>query len=253
MYLKFIKIFSKFRLFFLLPTAIVYLISQLFLFDSYTWVLAGILLYYLFHQLGFSIGTHKLFAHRSFTPVTWFPYLSAIVGSICFYPNPVMTAIVHRMHHKYVDTDKDPHSPCHGRWHAFFGWLWKYQVPPPSARIGVDLIRDFPFLKTYEKIEWAVLPAFYVTLALISHWLFLACLLASVLSFAVGMIINAFSHNPGILDDNKASNNKFLAKWVNPLFLHKDHHENESLYDYSTPEVKDFSAFFIKRFLIKRT
>ena len=204
MYLKFIKIFSKFRLFFLLPTAIVYLISQLFLFDSYTWVLVGILLYY-------------------------------------------------RMHHKYVDTDKDPHSPCHSRWHAFFGWLWKYQAPPPSARIGVDLIRDFPFLKTYEKIEWAVLPAFYVTLALISHWLFLACLLASVLSFAVGMSINAFSHDPGILDDNKASNNKFLAKWVNPLFLHKDHHENESLYDYSTPEVKDFSAFFIKRFLIKST
>ena len=253
MYLKFKKVFSKINLFVLLPAAIVYLISQLFLFDSYTWVPAGILLFYVFHFLGYSIGGHKLFAHRTFEPVPWFPYLTVVIGSICFYSNPVMASIAHRLHHRHVDTDLDPHSPIHGRWHAFFGWLLTWQPSAADARIGADLIRDFPFLKTYRKIDWAVLPVFYITIALISKWLMLACMLGSVLSFLNGMHINAFSHDPSVPGKNKAVNKIFLARFINPVFLQKDHHENDRLYDYSTPEVKDFTAFFIKRFLIKST
>ena len=162
-----------------------------------------------------------------------------------------MGAIVHRQHHRYADTDKDPHSPCRGRWHAFVGWMWNYTPPPPSEQIAADLLRDYPFLKTYGKIEYAVLPTFYLILAFVSHWLMLACLLASVLSFGVAMYVNAFSHNPKEKHSNKAVNQKFLARVVNPIFLHRDHHDHSLSYDYSTPEVKDFSAFFIKRFLIK--
>jgi stearoyl-CoA desaturase (delta-9 desaturase) len=252
-YFKFVRMFDKFKLFFLWPAAILYLISQIFLFDSYTWIIAGILLYYPMHQLGYAMGGHKLFSHRSYTPVAWYPYVAAIIGSICFQGNPVMSALIHRQHHRYADTEHDPHSPCHGRWHAFLGWAWAYTPPPPSAKIAADLINDYPFLKTYEKIEWMVMPAFYIIMALISKWLMLAFLLGSVLSLANGLCINAFAHNPGITDANKATNNKFLARWVNPIFFHKDHHADGSQYDYSAAGVRDFSATFIERFLIKRT
>lgn len=245
--------FVRFKIFFLWPSAIVYLLWQIILFQDPTWILLGVLIYYPFHQLGFGIGGHKLFAHRSFVSARWFPYVSMLLGSICFYGNPVMGAIVHRQHHLYADTALDPHSPMHGRWHAFIGWNWSYTPPPPSAQIAADLIRDYPFLRIYEKIEWLVLPVFYTVLALVNHWLMLSCLLAAVLSFGVGMFINAFSHEPSEKDSNKAVNRKFLAKFVNPLFLHQDHHDHSSLYDYSTSEVKDFSAPFIKHFLIKRT
>ena len=248
-YSNFVTVVTKFKLFVVLPAAILYLISQLFLFNNYTWILTGILLYYVFHFLGYSIGGHKLFSHRTFTPVVWFPYVTVIIASICFYGNPIMSAVVHRTHHRYADTDQDPHSPCKGRWHAFFGWLIGYKQP--STRIAADLVRDFPFLKTYEKIEWIILPVFYITVAFISNWLLLACLLGAVLSYLNGMIVNAFSHDPGALGDNKAVNNILLARFVNPVFLQKDHHEDDSLYDYSTPEVKDFSVYFIRRFLIK--
>jgi fatty-acid desaturase len=250
-YSNFVTAISKFKLFFVLPASIVYLVFQLFLFDSYTWVPVGILLYYFFHQFGYSIGFHKLFSHRTFTPVVWFPYVAAVIGSICFFGNPIMSSIVHRCHHRHADTELDPHSPVRSRWHAFFGWLFSYRPPPASARIAADLVRDFPFLKTYEKIEWIILPAFYITVAFISKWLLLACLLGAVLSFLNGLCINAFSHNPHAPGNSKAVNNIFLARFVNSAFLHKEHHEDDSQYDYSIPEVKDLSAFFIRRFLIK--
>jgi hypothetical protein len=81
--------------------------------------------------------------------------------------------------------------------------------------------------------------------------LVVAGLLGAVLSFLNGMIVNAFSHNPSALGDNKAVDNILLARFINPVFLQKDHHKDDSQYDYSTPEVTDFSAYFIRRFLIK--
>lgn len=251
-YLTFKKYITRLRVFFLWPLAIVYLISQIFLYDSYWWVLAGIALYYPFHQLGYSIGGHKMFTHRAFESNNWYPYVSVILTSICFFGSPMGLAISHREHHRYADTNKDPHNPAHGRWHAFMGWIWSYKIPPPDAKVAADLNRDYPFIKKYDRIEWLVLPTFFIIVSLVSKGLFLACLLASVLSFFVGMCVNGFSHNPSILEKNKAINSIWLAKYVNPIFLHYDHHINDSLWDYSTADVKDFSAWFIKRFLMKR-
>ena len=161
-YSNFLRFIAKVRVFFLWPAAILYLLSQVVLYDSYSWILAGILLYYPFHQLGYSIGGHKMFSHRSFTSVDWYPYLSVIITSICFYGSPMALAISHREHHKHADTDQDPHNPAHGRWHAFLGWIWSYKLSPPSAKIAVDLNQDYPFLKTYEKIELKLLTGFFI-------------------------------------------------------------------------------------------
>lgn len=250
-YNRFLGYFSKFRIFFLWPLTCVFLVWQMVVFEDPTWILMGILLHHPFHQLGFAIGGHKLFAHRAFVPKDWYPYLSAFVASISFHGNPIMAAIVHREHHRYSDSDLDPHSPVNGRWHAFMGWMWNYSPPPPSARIAADLVRDFPFLKTYEKVEWMVLPVFYITLAFISKWLMLACLLAGASSFGFGLFLNTFTHDAKLPGDNKSINHIMLARFVNPVFLHKDHHDRGYLYDYSTKDVTDYPGKFIKRFLVK--
>lgn len=253
-YAKFLVLFSRFRVFVLWPAAVLYLLTELIRYQDFTWVLAGILIFYPLHQLSYSIGGHKLFAHRTFTPNSWYPYLTTILLSICFYGSPIMLSIIHREHHRYADTDQDPHSPTKGRWHAFLGWAWNYTPPPPSANIGGDLVRDFPFLKSYEKIEWLVFPIFFGTLALISKWLFLAFLLAAVLSFTLGMLlVNTFSHDPASPDQNKAIDQPRMARWINPTFMHKQHHNDSSLYDYSVPGVTDYSAAFIRRFLMKKS
>jgi fatty-acid desaturase len=147
---------------------------------------------------------------------------------------------------------RHPHSPIKGKWHAFMGWSLSYQLPPPSAKIGADLVRDYPFLKFYTKIEWLVQPVFFIIVYLISYQLMLICMLAAVLSYTTGMLLNAFSHNPKIADSNKAVDSKLLAILVNPIYLHRRHHADGSAADYSFEQVYDISWPIIKYLLTKK-
>lgn len=248
----FFKNHARFKTFFVWPAMAVFVVWSAINATDYRWVFWGLATYYAFHHLGFGIGGHKLFAHRAFEPVAWYPYVAAVISSICFFGAPVMNAIVHRQHHRYADTDRDPHSPTKGRWHAFVGWMWHYQPPPPSANICADLIRDYPFLKTYEKVEPLVQPMFFITVYLINYQLMLIFMMAAVLSYATGTLINAYSHNPKIEDHNKAVDNKLLAILVNATFLHRRHHAHGSAADYSFEQVYDISGPIIKHILTKK-
>ena len=245
------KYYNFVKFFLLLPAIIMYLFYMMVTHDSHVWILFGLMLYYPFHQLGFSIGIHKLLAHAAFDPKSWYPKLSVVIASICFFGDPVASVMIHRLHHKYADTDNDPHSPVHGRLHAFVTWILTYKPPRAGAYFATDILKKYPFLKTYRRIEWTVPILFHTSTFLINQTLFLSCLLAAVLSILTGFCINAFSHDPNSTSKQKATNNLFLSRWVNPLFMHKYHHDVPSLYDYSHNGVVDFSSNFIVKFLTK--
>jgi len=236
------------KLFIIVPLLTLYVIASMFITESKWWILFGFIMYFPLHQLGFNIGVHKLLTHRAFKPNTWYPYLAVFISSICFYGDPLFNVLTHRLHHKYSDTDKDPHSPTKGRWHAFAGWMLTYKPPSNPSRYLIDVGRDYKFLKTYSKIEFAVPIIFYLTLYLISNELFLVVLLGALLSLYNGLFTNTFSHDPKRME---IRNNKFLARFVNSSFMHEFHHDSPGEYDYSHDGVKDYSAYFIAKFLTK--
>src|SRR5215469_18926267 len=72
---------------------------------------------------------HRYASHKMFTMSKgwekFFYFLTFLLQGSSFL-NPRAYAIVHRMHHTYSDTEKDPHSP-----HFFkdvFGMMWKTKV-----------------------------------------------------------------------------------------------------------------------------
>lgn len=207
-------------------------------------VLAGVVLYYPIHQLGQGIGYHKLFAHRAFTPRAWYPYLATFIASTAFYGDPLSAAMIHRLHHRYADTAQDPHSPMHGRFHAYLGWMRTYTPDVKDARCVVDLIRDYPWMVGFRQWEWVVPWVFHVTLFTLSPLVSCAVLIACLLSIHNALAVNAFSHGA-----NGSIDSPFLARWVNPIFLHDFHHKNGSLLDYSHAGVKDHWAGFTARYL----
>ena len=213
------------------------------LFESDQWlfvVLCGALLYYPVHQLGQAIGYHKLFAHRAFKARRFYPYLCAFFGSIAFYGDPLSSAMIHRAHHKYSDTDKDPHTPLHGRFHAYIGWIATYRPTPKDVLRVQDLMRDYPWMLTFRKYEWLVPWVFHVSLYALSPLISCAFLIACQLSIHNALFVNAFSHNPKIEGLDKSVDNLFLARFVNPIFLHKHHHKHGQLLDYSSSGVTDY-------------
>jgi stearoyl-CoA desaturase (delta-9 desaturase) len=191
-----------------------------------------------------------MFAHKAFTPKKWYPYLSAFVGSISFFGDPLRSAFLHRIHHKHVDTILDPHSPIHGRVKSYIGWLYSY-VPPDNERyIVLDLVRQYPWLISYSKYEWLVFLTFHTIIFLLSPTLFFIIMMGCLLALNNAFFVNAFSHNPS-KSGYEATDLIWLAKYVNPAFLHKQHHDVAGKWDYSDSEVTDFTRWFIKNCLAK--
>jgi len=85
----------------------------------------------LFMLTGISItaGYHRLYSHRSYRTNRWVEIPLLFFGTMAGQGSILRWANDHRLHHKYVDTDKDPYSIKKGFWHAHM--LWLFHKPDP--------------------------------------------------------------------------------------------------------------------------
>jgi stearoyl-CoA desaturase (Delta-9 desaturase) len=102
-------------------------------------------LFYIAGVIGIEIGLHRYFSHRSFKCAPGLRLILGILGSMAGQGPVLFWAAVHRQHHRFTDTDADPHAPMPkgmaGFWHAHIGWL----LEPRQLDIGrlvPDLVRD---------------------------------------------------------------------------------------------------------------
>jgi stearoyl-CoA desaturase (delta-9 desaturase) len=93
---------------------------------------------------GITVGVHRLWSHRSYEasfPVRLFLMLCNSIanqGSIFHWARD------HRVHHKYSETDADPHNATRGFFFAHMGWLF-VKKHPDVVKAGREL--DFSDLK----------------------------------------------------------------------------------------------------------
>ena len=52
------------------------------------------------------------------------------LGSLCGCQSPISWSGVHRMHHAYADTSKDPHSPNFKKWYQILFSSWRVKNIP---------------------------------------------------------------------------------------------------------------------------
>jgi stearoyl-CoA desaturase (delta-9 desaturase) len=145
------------------------------------------------------------------------------------------------MHHKYSDQKGDPHSPRDGIFHAYIGWMLKFKPTYRDYLIVADLAKQYPWMVNFVKYEPGVPVIFYLCLFAINPTVGYIVLLAGLLAIHCGFYINAFTHSTknNIGHPNNAVDNLFLAKWVNHIFLHKQHHDHIYIIDHSTGQIKD--------------
>ena len=67
--------------------------------------------FYLIAGFGISVGFHRLFTHRSFTPNRPLKFILAAAGSMAFEGSVTSWVANHRRHHMFSDQPGDPHSP----------------------------------------------------------------------------------------------------------------------------------------------
>lgn len=87
----------------------------------YTTAFAVVL--YLTSGLGITAGAHRLWAHRSYKAKLPLRILLTVFNTIAFQDCAIHWARDHRVHHKYSETDADPHNATRGFFFSHIGWL----------------------------------------------------------------------------------------------------------------------------------
>jgi stearoyl-CoA desaturase (delta-9 desaturase) len=122
---------------------------------------------------------HRYFSHRSFRTNRFWQFIFAVLGNSAVQRGPLWWASHHRHHHRFADTDEDPHSPSrHGFWWSHIGWL-------ASAK---HFSTRTPYVK-----DWARYPE----LVWLNRFDTLVPFLLALGLFAFGAVLNAYAPHLG--------------------------------------------------------
>jgi len=173
-----------------------------------------------------SFFLHRYSAHQMFKlSKFWerFFYLLTYLLQGASFLNPRAYAILHRMHHEYSDTEKDPHSPMQHS--SVFGMMWhtrnvylrvnerRVEVEPQFEG-GYPIWRSFDRIAEswYSRVFWiaAYTSIYYV---FVEHWWMYALLpIHFIMGPAQGAIVNWCGHKYGYQNfDNHDHSKNTLA------------------------------------------
>lgn len=72
---------------------------------------------------GISSGAHRLWCHRTYKANRKMQYMLLFFQTVAFQNSCIEWVRDHRVHHKYSDTNADPHNASRGFFFSHIGWL----------------------------------------------------------------------------------------------------------------------------------
>nr|CBN81527.1 Stearoyl-CoA desaturase [Dicentrarchus labrax] len=212
---------------------------------------------FLISALGITAGAHRLWSHRSYKASLPLRIFLGFANSMAFQNDIFEWARDHRVHHKYSETDADPHNAVRGFFFAHIGWLLVRKHPDvieKGRKLELnDLLADkvVMFQRKYYKPS-VLLMCFFVPMFVPWYmWgesLWVAYFIPAVLRYTMVLnatwLVNSAAHMWGNRPYDKNINpreNKFVAfsaigmeKRIAREGFHNYHHSFP--YDYATSE-----------------
>ena len=186
---------------------------------------------------------HRYAAHQTFT-------MSKLGERVCYvltwifqgsnYLSAYGYGVMHRMHHAYADTEKDPHSPKYDT--NVFAMMWRtkntYQdINRKRIAVPEKFTKNVPQWESFDKfasskgsrlVFTAIYISFFVAFAT-AWWQWLLLPLAILMAPIHGVIINWFAHIYGYTNFKVSDTSKNLFP-VDVLMMgegyHNNHHKN---------------------------
>jgi stearoyl-CoA desaturase (delta-9 desaturase) len=192
---------------------------------------------------------HRYSAHKMFTMSKgWerFFYLLTYITQGSSYLNPRSYAVLHRMHHAFSDSPKDPHSPHHTK--NIFTMMWKTKdiynaILFYKQKVEARFDKDLPEWKIIDRMgdAWvsrALWAAAYIAFYIVGffywdiHWAFFFLLPIHFLMGPIhGAIVNWGGHKYGYqnFDNNDKSKNSLLVDFLMMGELFQNNHHKHPL------------------------
>lgn len=207
---------------------------------------AVFVVFFLINAFGISIGLHRYFTHRSFRPAPWFAVCLAVAGSWAF-QGPIGRWVAdHRRHHRFSDSQFDPHSPywtdesqtggkAAGWLHAHF--LWMLTGKPSCEKRYAKDIHANSIEAWFSNAYWLVAASGLIAPAAVGYlfggarealscFLWAGCVRVSLLH-QITWSVNSFGHMIGDKVDgsrDESRDNRLLAILLIGEGLHSYHH-----------------------------
>ena len=197
-----------------------------------------------------SFFLHRYSAHQLFTMSKTMERITFVLTWI-FQGSSYLSAygygIMHRMHHAYTDTEKDPHSPSHDA--SLFAMMWKTKTIYQDInlqRIPIDqrFMKNVPQWKSFDRFASSQFSrllwiAVYITFFIVfvtSWWQWLLLPVILLMAPIHGVIINWFGHIYGYVNFTMKNTSKNLFHFDFLMMgegYHNNHHKNASSANFS--------------------
>lgn len=206
----------------------------IFLFFTALWYLS------LFSQTFFQ---HRYAAHGAFTMSRgWerFFFVFAYITQGSSYMSPKAYAIMHRLHHAYTDTERDPHSPSYSK--HVFAMMWRTRtiyrgIFKETLEVEERFTKNVPEWRGFDqwansgisRLLWVVAyVGIFIWLAS-AAWLYLLLPIVITMGAFHGAIINWFAHKYGYKNYALRNTSENLFS-VDILMLGESYHNNHHKY-----------------------
>jgi len=197
---------------------------------------------YVIRMFAITAFYHRYFSHKTYQTNRFWQFIFAVLGNSAVQRGPLWWASHHRHHHRFADTDEDPHSPArHGFWWSHIGWLTSAKHFPTRTSYVKDWTR-YPELVWINRFDTlvpillaaglyafgavldAVAPALGTSGPQILIWGFF---ISSTVLFHATVTINSLDHMIGTRrypNPDTSRNNAFLALITFGEGWHNNHH-----------------------------
>ncbi|GBP39002.1 hypothetical protein EVAR_95622_1 [Eumeta japonica] len=218
---------------------------QTFLFASVMYVATG---------FGVTGGAHRLWTHRSYKANLPLKILLLICFSAAGQNTLQEWVRDHRVHHKFSDTDADPHNANRGLFFSHIGWLMMKKNPEvikKGKEIDMSDIHNDKLLRWHQRYFTPLKLAFcFILPSMAPVWLWREswpcsvawqCFIRYLTVFHSELTVNSLAHAFGYKPYNKnirPSENRFVATCSLGEGWHNYHHAFP--WDYRAAEHGDF-------------
>lgn len=188
---------------------------------------------------------HRYASHRAFTMSKFwerFFFIFTYLAQGPHYMSPRSYAIMHRLHHAYTDTIKDPHSPSYSA--NIVSMMWRtrnYYVNIVKGKIVIEerFMKNLPEWKTFDKIAGSAISriiwvGIYLSLFIMfatNFWVYILLPIMIGMGAFHGAIVNWFAHKYGYVNfklKNTSRNLLFIDIFMLGESYHNNHHKRPS-------------------------
>jgi stearoyl-CoA desaturase (delta-9 desaturase) len=188
---------------------------------------------YFARMFGITAGYHRYFSHRSYKTSRPFQFFLACLGCSALQKGPLWWSAHHRQHHRFSDTEDDPHSPIiRSIWWSHVGWIMARDHDETDTKVVRDWLR-FPELRWLNVFHW--IPG--IVLGFLCWWiggwsgLLWGFFVSTVLLYHGVFTVNSLCHLFGrrrFATKDQSRNNWFVALITLGEGWHNNHHHYQS-------------------------